>query len=678
MAAFRKAAPDFFRCSVSTLTCGALLAICEAWMFGTESVRLVIWDLDETFWRGTLSEGGICEYVREHHDIVVELARRGIISSICSKNDHAAVETILREHGLWDYFVLPSIDWTAKGPRLKLLVEDIQLRPESILFIDDNPGNRAEAVTHVPDLQIADETIIPQILAHKLFRGKDDSGLTRLKQYQLLQRRKQDEKAAGTDNMAFLRASNVNVAIEPDIARHIDRAIELINRTNQLNFTKNRLPDDKETARQKLLDLVGGGRNQSGLVRVWDDYGDYGFCGVYVVEQYFDADRRLSEYLRHFCFSCRILGMGVENWLYQKLGKPQIETIGEVSFPLSPDGPTDWINQALGGALLFAEGEAGAPPPAIDAGVSQAIAPEIRLWGGCEMDTLSFYFKHEAPKIETVSNYFRGAVQIRMDSTANIALFGSEMSSEVRTAVDALDVFLPPNFRPDFFSSAPPGTLFVLGAWGDLHLDCYRHNTLGFDVHVGVMDGFNQAWNLSTVTDDELASYYKKFPVRDEAKAQVEKVVRELASHYTWLGKPDSAAMRRYWTHILGLIPDDCAVAILLPHTFRDSLSIAKTLIHHAAVLEVASGFANAFVVDITAHLAEPGDQDVLERMNYMTANILTTNERPAGIRGGYLDHFDRMIYFNIYKNLLQEFSAMIPQLPRVRQTPSVTRATAA
>ena len=75
-----------------------------------EAIRLVVWDLDETFWRGTLSEGGLQDYVRDHHDIVIELAKRGIISSICSKNDHATVEQILKQYGIWDYFILPSID----------------------------------------------------------------------------------------------------------------------------------------------------------------------------------------------------------------------------------------------------------------------------------------------------------------------------------------------------------------------------------------------------------------------------------------------------------------------------------------------------------------------------------------------------------------------------------------
>src|SRR6476620_5521637 len=96
-------------------------------MDGKEPIRLVIWDLDETFWRGTLTEGGIHEYVQAHHDIVIELAKRGIISSICSKNDYETAEKILKEYAIWDYFVFPSLDWTPKGPRLQALIEDIQL-----------------------------------------------------------------------------------------------------------------------------------------------------------------------------------------------------------------------------------------------------------------------------------------------------------------------------------------------------------------------------------------------------------------------------------------------------------------------------------------------------------------------------------------------------------------------
>ncbi len=161
-----------------------------------EAVRLVVWDLDETYWKGTLTEGGIREYVQAHHDIVIELARRGIMSSICSKNDSATILKILEEKGIREYFIFPSISWEPKGMRLAQLVETVQLRAPTIMFIDDNPNNRAEAAAVVPGLQIEDENFIPRMLDDPRFKGKADGELTRLKQYKLLEERKRDEEQA--------------------------------------------------------------------------------------------------------------------------------------------------------------------------------------------------------------------------------------------------------------------------------------------------------------------------------------------------------------------------------------------------------------------------------------------------------------------------------------------------
>ena len=36
-------------------------------------IKLVIWDLDETFWKGTLSEEGI-DFVEKNKEVVVELS----------------------------------------------------------------------------------------------------------------------------------------------------------------------------------------------------------------------------------------------------------------------------------------------------------------------------------------------------------------------------------------------------------------------------------------------------------------------------------------------------------------------------------------------------------------------------------------------------------------------------
>jgi hypothetical protein len=49
-----------------------------------DAVKLVVWDLDDTFWRGVLSEEPVLP-VAENIELVKRLAARGIVSSICSK-----------------------------------------------------------------------------------------------------------------------------------------------------------------------------------------------------------------------------------------------------------------------------------------------------------------------------------------------------------------------------------------------------------------------------------------------------------------------------------------------------------------------------------------------------------------------------------------------------------------
>ena len=52
----------------------------------TEKIKLVIWDLDDTFWAGTLSEGG-GDAIEANIACLRTLVDRGIMNSISSKND---------------------------------------------------------------------------------------------------------------------------------------------------------------------------------------------------------------------------------------------------------------------------------------------------------------------------------------------------------------------------------------------------------------------------------------------------------------------------------------------------------------------------------------------------------------------------------------------------------------
>ena len=93
-------------------------------MYEFEKIKLVIWDLDETFWQGTVTEGNII--VPENNvKLIKRLTDIGIVNSICSKNDAENVKTRLEEMGLWEYFVFPSVNWEPKGQRIKTLISDM-------------------------------------------------------------------------------------------------------------------------------------------------------------------------------------------------------------------------------------------------------------------------------------------------------------------------------------------------------------------------------------------------------------------------------------------------------------------------------------------------------------------------------------------------------------------------
>jgi FkbH-like protein len=434
-----------------------------------EPIRLVVWDLDETFWRGTLTEGGIA-WRDDCREIVIELSRRGIMSSICSKNDFATVKALLTERDAWDDFIFPSIDWTPKGPRIARLVEAVQLRAQSVMLIDDNHLNLEEAKYFAAGIQVAADTFIPSILADPRFEGKDDRALTRLKQYKVLERRKADEEreraTAGGDNLGFLKASNIRIRIENDVEAHLDRAIELINRTNQLNFTKRRLPENPEAARRRLKAEISRFDTQAGLIEVADNYGDYGFCGYFQV-----TTRRDVAQLRQFCFSCRILGLGVEAWVYQRLGRPQLETSGDVlSDPVS-EGPVDWIRLSDG-------------QPATETGEMSVAAPAIgsvAARGGCNLWPLAHYFRLVTPRVVAEFNTIRDGKLIPLDHSLCLrhAILG--------VTQEQLDIIAPlgytaEDFQTRYFEHTGHTPLWIFSNWIDAGMKVFRHKRTGFAI----------------------------------------------------------------------------------------------------------------------------------------------------------------------------------------------------
>ncbi len=263
-------------------------------------------------------------------EIVKQLTDRGIMNSICSKNDFEQAKEKLQELGIWDYFIFPHICRNSKGQEIKELINSANLRDENTLFIDDNHLNLEEAKFYCKNIKTAFPDVIENLLSYNGLKGKDDINHSRLKQYKVLETKYSASKKFD-NNLDFLKQSNINVKTEILKSKDFERVLEMINRTNQLNFTKKRI--DKN----ELENLTKNSEYENKIVYVSDKYGDYGLAGFY-------SYNKEKHYLEHFLFSCRILNLGVEQWIYSKLKFPQIEIKEPVSAVLNKETTPNWIH----------------------------------------------------------------------------------------------------------------------------------------------------------------------------------------------------------------------------------------------------------------------------------------------------------------------------------------------
>lgn len=210
-------------------------------------VKLIIWDLDDTLWHGTLAD---------HDDVILNLAvidkiqyllNCGIVHSICSKNDSKKAKDVLKKFGIYHLFIFPNISFEEKGLRVKKIIKQTQLREQNVLFVDDNEFVLREVVFHNPNIltKLIDDFLQEDISSW----GKDDYKRERLAQYKILEKKEKNKLVflkKIDDEQAFLKECAIEIQLSPLTIddSDVERVIELLNRSNQLNFTKSRVKYD--------------------------------------------------------------------------------------------------------------------------------------------------------------------------------------------------------------------------------------------------------------------------------------------------------------------------------------------------------------------------------------------------------------------------------------------------
>ena len=494
-----------------------------------EKIKLIIWDLDETFWCGTLSEQNVVP-VDANIKLIKKLTERGVINSICSKNDFDTVKKEFSKKkykGVWDYFVFSSIDWTPKGQRIKDLIQNMQLRPINVLFIDDNMGNLEEAKFYNPELNVATPDIISDIIKISDTVGKDDSKLSRLNQYKILETKYQAKQNASS-NLDFLYASDIQITINKDCLPEKQRIHELINRSNQMNYTKIRLDEEQ------LSDVLQKPNIENAYISAKDKFGDYGIIGFYSLDT-------TKNKLIHFVFSCRILGMGIDQYLYQKLNFPDIDIVGEISSHIEPKHIVDYVHETDDKQAIKED--------------TKDLKYNVLLKGPCDLESVLPYLKNIY-----IDKEFIHTNKDEPDTIAQQCLT-HVVAAHKYSKQDCADIInnTPILSRYDFDTKIYDGSYdyVFLSTLLEGQIAVYEHKKQHYKICYGWPDfDFTDSKNWDTLTSDSFSNGY--------GVRFTKTMLKQLAKDYKYCGLPTPKQVLDNVLYIRNNLPEKTKLVLLL------------------------------------------------------------------------------------------------------------------
>lgn len=273
-------------------------------------IKCVIWDLDNTVWKGTLAEDGLTglSLNAQAVSVIRELDGRGILNSIASKNDMDPAMEALRHFGLAEYFLCPQINWGPKSASCQKIAEILDIGLDTFAFIDDQAFERAEVSERLPTVRVMDERAIESVLAHPGFDvPKTAESGQRRAMYRAEELRKSTFEESPGDYLDFLRGCSLTVTARRLAPEVLERAYELSQRTNQLNASGSRLERQDVERLAARIDP-----RDAFIFRCADRFGDYGYIALCLF------DPKTAE-VDAFMMSCRVQRKKVEHAIFHWL-----------------------------------------------------------------------------------------------------------------------------------------------------------------------------------------------------------------------------------------------------------------------------------------------------------------------------------------------------------------------
>jgi len=335
--------------------------------------KVIVLDCDNTLWKGACGEEGplgvaVTPDYRKLQEFAIRQRDAGMLLCLCSKNSEADVWAVFAQHpGMAlkrEDFAAVRINWAPKSENLRSLAKELNVGMESIIFLDDNPVECAEAHAKCPEvvaLQLpSDSGRLARFLDHAwafdhLRITEEDRART---QKVLENAQREIYRGQASTLKDFIDGLQLEAALFEPTRDQISRVSQLTFRTNQFNFTTIRRSEADVT---RFLETEGG---HCLAAKVSDRFGDYGMVGLLL---YRVNDDRYA--VDTFLLSCRVLGRGAEHQILAKFGRLALEDGKQwVDFPFrhSDKNEPAWrfINSVAAEFARPAEGGAGFLIPA--------------------------------------------------------------------------------------------------------------------------------------------------------------------------------------------------------------------------------------------------------------------------------------------------------------------------
>ncbi|HEY6451273.1 MAG TPA: HAD-IIIC family phosphatase [Steroidobacteraceae bacterium] len=291
-----------------------------------QSKKCLVLDLDDTLWGGVIGELGVSGIVLGEGSAVGEahlalqryaksLTERGIILAICSKNDPANAEEAFNKH---PEMLLKRSDiaafvanWADKAENLRSIAAQLNIGLDSLVFVDDNPAERARVRQSLPMVavpELADDPV-------HYVRCLADAGYFEAVAFTDEDRQRAQQYAANNQREAlrstiqsmddFLRGLEMWVDFGAINELNLARVTQLINKTNQFNTTTQRYTTEE------VLTLAAAPRNITLQFRLGDRFGDNGLVSVMILREHHGGPQTLE--VLSWVMSCRVFGRQLEH-----------------------------------------------------------------------------------------------------------------------------------------------------------------------------------------------------------------------------------------------------------------------------------------------------------------------------------------------------------------------------